>query len=169
MLASTISFSRAARISVSAFFFTTGLCFASWASRIPDIQRHLHLDEAQLGSVLFALPIGSMLSLPVAGFLVTRFGSRIVMLTGAFAYAGLLCLLGTVDALWQLITVLFFFGMSGNMMNISINTQAVAVEALYKRSIMAPFHGLWSLAGFTGAAIGTFMVSKNLSPSFILL
>ena len=164
MLASTISFSRAARISVSAFFFTTGLCFASWASRIPDIQRHLHLDEAQLGSVLFALPIGSMLSLPVAGFLVTRFGSRIVMLTGAFAYAGLLCLLDIVDALWQLVTVLFFFGMSGNMMNISINTQAVAVEALYKRSIMASFHGLWSLAGFTGAAIGTFMVSKNLSP-----
>lgn len=164
MLAGDIPFSRAARISVSAFFFITGLCFASWASRIPDIQHRLHLNEAQLGSVLFALPIGSMLSLPIAGFLVTRFGSRIVMLTGALLYAGLLCLLGTVDAIWQLVTVLFFFGMSGNMMNISINTQAVGVEALYGRSIMASFHGLWSLAGFTGAAIGTFMVSQNLSP-----
>ena len=164
MLAGTISFSRAARISVSAFFFTTGLCFASWASRIPDVQHHLHLDAAQLGSVLFALPIGSMLSLPIAGVLVTRFGSRIVMLVAAFIYAGLLCLIGTIDATWQLVTTLFFFGMSGNMMNISINTQAVGVEALYKRSIMASFHGLWSLAGFTGAAIGTFMVSKNVSP-----
>ena len=149
---------------MSAFFFVTGLCFASWASRIPDIQHHLQLNEAQLGSVLFALPIGSMLSLPIAGFLVTKFGSRIVMLTTAFVYAGLLCLLGTVDTTWQLVTVLFFFGMSGNMMNISINTQAVGVEALYQRSIMASFHGLWSLAGFTGAAIGTFMVSQNLSP-----
>src|SRR5205809_830212 len=164
MLAGNIHFTRAVRISVSAFFFITGLCFASWASRIPDIQHHLDLDEAQLGSVLFALPIGSMLSLPVAGFLVTKFGSRIIMLAGAFAYAGLLCLLGTVDATWQLVTVLFFFGMSGNIMNISINTQAVGVEALYKRSIMASFHGLWSLAGFAGATIGTFMVSENLSP-----
>lgn len=164
MLAGKIPFSRAARISVSAFFFVTGLCFASWASRIPDIQHRLQLNEAQLGSVLFALPIGSMLSLPIAGFLVTKFGSRIVMLTGAFVYTSLLCLLGAVGATWQLVTILFFFGMSGNMMNISINTQAVGVEALYQRSIMASFHGLWSLAGFTGAAIGTFMVSQNLSP-----
>jgi len=164
MLTGTISLSRAARISVSAFFFITGLCFASWASRIPDIQHRLDLNAAQLGSVLFALPIGSMLSLPVAGFVVTKFGSRIVMFAGAFTYAGLLCLLGTVNATWQLIVTLFFFGMSGNMMNISINTQAIGVEALYKRSIMASFHGLWSLAGFTGAAIGTFMLSKNVSP-----
>ena len=164
MLAGSISFSRAARISVSAFFFITGLCFASWASRIPDIQHHLQLNEAQLGGVLFALPIGLMVSMPVAGFLVTKFGSRIVMLTGAIVYSGLLCLLGTVDTTWQLTMILFFYGMSGNMMNISINTQAVGVEALYQRSIMASFHGLWSVAGFTGAAIGTFMVSQDVSP-----
>src|SRR5436190_3109016 len=50
------------------------------------------------------------------------------------------------------------------MLNISINTQAVGVEALYKRSIMASFHGLWSLAGFVGAAIGTFMMGKGIFP-----
>jgi hypothetical protein len=33
---------------------------------------------------------------------------------------------------------------------------------------MATFHGLWSLAGFTGAAIGTLMVSKNIFRSGIL-
>jgi len=164
MLAGTISFSRAARIAVSTFFFVAGICFASWASRIPDIQHHLHLDDGQLGSVLFALPVGSMLSLPVAGFLVTKFGSRIVMFVGSFFYASLLCLLGLVDATWQLVTVLFFFGMSGNLMNISVNTQGVGVEILYKRSIMASFHGLWSFAGFVGASIGTLMVSQKIPP-----
>ena len=164
MLAGTISFSRAARIAVSTFFFVAGICFASWASRIPDIQHHLHLDDGQLGSVLFALPVGSMLSLPVAGFLVTKFGSRIVMFVGSFFYASLLCLLGLVDATWQLVTVLFFFGMSGNLMNISVNTQGVGVEILYKRSIIASFHGLWSLAGFVGASIGTLMVSQKIPP-----
>jgi len=164
MLAGTISFSRAARIAVSTFFFVAGICFASWASRIPDIQHHLHFDDGQLGSVLFALPVGSMLSLPVAGFLVTKFGSRIIMFVGSFFYASLLCLLGLVDATWQLVTVLFFFGMSGNLMNISVNTQGVGVEILYKRSIMASFHGLWSLAGFVGASIGTLMVSQKIPP-----
>ena len=29
---------RLHRIAVSSFFFLAGICFASWASRIPDIQ-----------------------------------------------------------------------------------------------------------------------------------
>ena len=64
----------------------------------------------------------------------------------------------------QLALILFFFGVTGNLMNISMNTQAVGVEALYKRSVMASFHGLWSLAGFSGAAIGTLVIAKNISP-----
>ncbi|MGC5189012.1 hypothetical protein ACPXBB_25775, partial [Escherichia coli] len=59
---------------------------------------------------------------------------------------------------------LFFFGLFGNMMNISVNTQAVGVEAMYNRSIMATFHGVWSLAGFTGAAVGTILISQGFDP-----
>jgi predicted MFS family arabinose efflux permease len=62
------------------------------------------------------------------------------------------------------VLVLYLFGAAGNLLNISINTQGVSIEALYNRSIMASFHGVWSLAGFTGAAIGTVMVSQSVSP-----
>jgi MFS family permease len=72
--------------------------------------------------------------------------------------------IGLTNSVWQLVVVVFLFGMTGNLCNISINTQAVGVEAVYKRSIMATFHGLWSLAGFCGAAIGTFMISRNILP-----
>ena len=105
-----------------------------------------------------------MVCLPVAGVMVTRLGSRICLLIGSIIYTAVLCLIGGVDHVWELAALLFLFGMAGNLMNISINTQAVGVEALYQRSIMASFHGLWSLAGFTGAAIGTFMVSQHISP-----
>jgi len=164
MLASSMPVHRPARIGVSNFFFISGLCFATWAARIPDIQRHIGLGEAELGSILFASPVGSMLCLPLAGWLVTKFGSRNCLLAGSFIYAAILCSVGMVNTVWELVAALFFFGMAGNLMNISINTQAVGVEALYKRSIMASFHGLWSLAGFTGAAIGTLMVSQGISP-----
>jgi MFS family permease len=164
MFASSMPLPRTARIAVSNFFFISGLCFATWAARIPDIQHHLGLNDAGLGSVLFAMPVGSMICLPLAGWLVTRFGSRSCMLIGSFLYTSLLCMLGLADTVWELVIILFFYGMAGNMMNISVNTQAVGVEALYKRSIMASFHGLWSLAGFTGAAIGTLMVSQSVSP-----
>jgi MFS family permease len=155
---------KANRVAVASFFFIAGLSFASWASRIPDIKAALHLSDAALGGVLFALPVGSMTSLPLSGWLVAKYGSKRMITIAATLYPLILILIGTTVAVWQLVAVLFVFGLFGNMCNISVNTQAVGVEALYGRSIMATFHGIWSLAGFTGAAIGTFLVSKDLSP-----
>jgi MFS family permease len=155
---------RIYRVSVSAFFFVSGLTFASWASRIPDIKTHLLLNDAALGAVLFALPSGLMTSLLFAGWLVSRFGSRKVLLGAALLYPAILVLLGFAGSVWQLVTVLYLFGLSSNLINIAMNTQAVEVESLYGKSIMASFHGLWSIAGFTGAAIGTLFVSMRVSP-----
>ena len=59
-----------------------------------------------------------------------------------------------------------FFGIMGNLVNIAMNTQAVGVESLYGRSVMASFHGFWSLAGFCGAVIGTFFISRGYAPFF---
>lgn len=164
MSATAMPLPRLSRIAVGNFFFVSGLCFATWAARIPDIQQKLALNEAELGTVLFASPVGSILCLPIAGILVTRLGSRAALLTGTICYATVLCMIGLVESTFQLVAALFFFGMSGNLMNIAVNTQAVGVESLYKRSIMASFHGLWSLAGFTGAAIGTLMVTMHMTP-----
>jgi MFS family permease len=159
-----MSLKRIHRIAVSSFFFLAGLCFSSWASRIPDIRLKLHLDNAALGVVLLSLPAGLMVSLPLAGWLVTKFGSRRMATIAAISYACTLPLLGLATAVWQLMFCLFFFGMGGNMLNISMNTQAIGTEQLYKRTIMASYHGLWSLAGFTGAAAGTLMVAMGWLP-----
>jgi MFS family permease len=152
------------RIAVGAIFFIYGLCFASWASRIPSIQQQLGLSETELGVVLFTLPVGLMLSLPIAGWLVAKVGSRRVVVISAMVYASTLVTLGLAQNIWQLVAGLFLFGLSGNMVNISVNTQAVNVESLYEKPIMASFHGLWSLAGFTGAAFGTFMMGEGIFP-----
>ena len=155
---------RAARLSIGAFFFIAGLCFASWASRIPDIKLKLGLSDGGLGAVLFALPVGLMVSLPFSGWLVHRFGSRKVVLLAATIYPLILCNIGLVQATWHLVLILFAFGFVGNLSNIAVNTQAVSLEVLYGRSIMASFHGIWSLAGFSGAAIGNLMINLHLAP-----
>jgi MFS family permease len=162
--ATSISINRTYRIAVSVFFFLAGFVFASWASRIPDIKNHLQLSDAGLGSVLLALPAGLMTGLPLAGYLVSRYGSKKIMIAGALLYPGILLLLGLAANPVQLVAALFMFGFCGNLLNISVNTQAVGVEAVYGRSIMASFHGLWSLAGFTGAAFSTLMIFYRLTP-----
>jgi MFS family permease len=160
---------RLHRIAVSSFFFLAGICFASWASRIPDIQTKLHLNSAAIGGVLLCLPIGLVCSLPVAGFLVAKYGSRIVVMLAAILYASTLPMLGFANSVTQLMITLFIFGFGGNMINISVNTQAVGTESLYDKPIMASFHGVWSTAGFTGAAIGTLMVRFHVLPPYHFL
>jgi MFS family permease len=50
-----------------------------------------------------------------------------------------------------------------------VNAQSIGVQALYDRSIIARFHGIWSLAGFGGAALGALMVSFSVSPAWHFL
>lgn len=148
------------RIAVSLFFFCQGLAFSSWASRIPTIMDKLHLSEAQLGTILLMLPIGQLITMPISGKLVTTYGSAKVMRIAAIIYALILCSIGFANNIYQLGAILLSFGIVGNMCNIAVNTQGVAAEKMYKRSIMSSFHGAWSIAGFTGALIG--LLTMNL-------
>ena len=157
------------RIAVALVYFCMGLCFASWASRIPDIKTALHLNDGMFGSILFALPVGQFLMMPFSGKLVTRFGSRQVLLFALPLYTLCLNNIGYVKEGWQLAIALFLFGLAGNLCNISINTQGVATERLYDRPIMASFHGGWSLAGFTGALIGLAMINLKVAPKWHFL
>ena len=150
------------RIGVSTFYFIQGITFATWASRIPDIKNALQLSDGMLGSVLFALPIGQLAAMALSGYLVSRFGSKKILSIAACFYPACLLLLGSVTALWQLVAALFFFGICGNLSNISLNTQGVGVERLYRRSIMASFHGVWSMAGFTGGLLSAYLVADNI-------
>ena len=152
------------RIAVALVYFSMGLSFASWASRIPDIKTALHLNDAMFGSILFALPVGQFLMMPFSGKLVTRFGSHRVISVALPLYTICLTNVGLVTAGWQLAIALFLFGLTGNVCNISINTQGVGAERLYDRPIMASFHGGWSLAGFTGALIGLIMINLKVPP-----
>ena len=159
------------RISISAFFFLHGICFASWASRIPNIQQSLHLNETSLGAVLFALPVGSFITLPFSGWVIAKKGSRRVIWATAFIYSCMLLCIGLASSVWQLVVALFFFGSSGNMFNIAFNTQAIGLEKNYGKRIMSSFHGVWSVAGLAGAAVGAFMMAMGISTSlhFIII
>jgi len=66
------------RIGIGVFFFVSGFNFAAWAARIPSMKKQLHLNDAELGTALAALPTGLMLTMPLAGILVNKISSRYV-------------------------------------------------------------------------------------------
>lgn len=152
------------RLGVALFYFCQGLAFASWASRIPDIKSSLSLSDGQLGSILFALPLGQLITMALSGKLVSQFGSKSVLVFAASTYVVCLSSLALATQGWHLAVGLFFFGVVGNMCNIAVNTQGVAAERLFEKPIMSSFHGAWSIAGFSGALVGLLMVNLKVNP-----
>jgi MFS family permease len=155
---------RRIRVAVSLFYFGQGFGFASWASRIPDIKHTLHLSDAALGTILFALPAGQLCTMPFSARLVTKYGSKKLLTITAPLYVIALTNLGLAAAPWQLAAFLFLFGIIGNMANIALNTQGVETEKLYGRPINTSFHGAWSIAGFAGALVGLLMINVHAKP-----
>jgi len=154
------------RLAVSLFYFGQGIAFASWASRIPDIKHALNLSDGKLGSILLALPLGQLITMPISGRLVTKYGSKLILTITAPLYVLALSNLGLATAPWHLAAFLFLFGVVGNMCNIAVNTQGSEAEKLFGRPIMTSFHGAWSIAGFTGALVGLLMVNLHIIPYY---
>ena len=142
------------RVAVAAYYFVPGLVFASWASRIPDVKHLLHLNNGQLGSILLAIPLGQLLMMGFSGVLVSKLGSKKMLVVAEVLYAAVLLAMGCSSTVFHLTLSLVGFGMMANLMNIATNTQACLVEKLYGRNIMSSFHGLWSLGGFAGGIVG---------------
>lgn len=153
------------RYAVLSFFLAQGLCFSSWASRIPDVKDIFEVSYAfYWGLVLFMIPVGKFIAIPLAGYLVSRLGSRIMVQVSILGYALSLFAIGTAHSIYLLGACLFCFGIFWNLCDISLNTQGIGIERLYGRTIMASFHGGWSLAACLGALIGFIMIVSGVSP-----
>ena len=151
------------RASISLLFFLCGINFASWATRIPDFKEKLHLTDSELGTILLGLPIGSLISLPLAGWLITKYESKWICLTAIVMYIFIMPILGYSPNSFGLFIALFLFGMAGDILNIAMNTQVVTLEKSMNKTIMSSFHALFSLGLMLGALSGGIILNYKVS------
>ena len=146
-------------------FAGAGFGFASWASRIPQVKAHLSLDPSQLGALLLSLAAGSVISLPLAGPLVARFGSRAsVRAAAALGGAGLVVVaVGYRIGVAPVVGGLFCWGVASGTWDVAMNVQGALVERRLGRSIMPRFHAGFSLGTVAGALGGAAMVALGVS------
>ena len=155
------------RYAVLSFFLAQGLCFSTWASRIPDVKETFGADDLLYwGFILFLIPVGKFLAIPLAGYLVTKLSSSVMARFSIAGYGLSLFAIGLVPSIYLLGLFLFSFGVFWNLCDISLNTQGIAIERAYGRTIMASFHAGWSLAACLGAVIGFGMIVWELSPFY---
>ncbi len=153
-----------ARIAVTVLFFFFGGISASWASRIPTIKDTFGVNDSAWGFVLLYISIGTLISLPFAGKIIEKLGSKKSTLIFLLSYFVLLIGIGYWNILWQLKANLILFGAISNITNISINTQAIHISKQYKSQIIGSLHGTWSIGGFAASWLGAEMISNYIPP-----
>ncbi|HEV8438863.1 MAG TPA: MFS transporter [Methylomirabilota bacterium] len=161
--------STRARRAVSTVFFVNGAVLASWVAQIPEVKARHAISDGRLGLVLLAMAAGSILALPLAGWLIGRWGSRLTTVIAAIG----LCLalpwpISSPSALLAAVA-LAILGACNGLLDVSMNAQAVAVEERYRRPIMSSFHGLWSVGGVVGAVAASGAMAMHVAPRWHVL
>lgn len=154
---------------VGLVFTTESLLLGGWVAHIPYVKEKLHLTDAGLGMVLFAMPAGLLLMNPLTGWLIARLGvARVCFLSAlTLCISTLLPINAPNVALMAL--GLFFVGLSAALLNVAMNTSAADVERANNIQIMSSCHGMWSLGGMIGSMLAGILISLHVSPSVHML
>jgi predicted MFS family arabinose efflux permease len=154
---------RAAAGATYVAFIGSGFALASWAARIPQIRDGLGLSPSRLGLVLLTIAAGSIVSLLLAGQIVTRFGSRRTV-TAMAALLGLsltAVAVGYRYGVAPVVAALPFFGFANGAWDVAMNVQGAVVERRLGRSIMSRFHAGYSVGTVAGALVGAVIVALH--------
>jgi MFS family permease len=154
---------RQARISLTIIFASTGIFVGSWAARIPAIQSEFHFSLARLGLTLACMTIGAISSSPLAGFVSPRYGSRLLLRASAPFQAFAFAFIALAPSRIMLALALFFMGAVNGLVQVSMNAQAIALEARYGRTILSKMHGGFSVGMMAGALVASLVAHLGVS------
>lgn len=154
---------KRAKLAVTLTFITNGLGVGSFVARIPDIKAHLHISNATLGTVLLSSSVGVFLALGPSGKFSAKHGSSPVAFWATLALSLSITLLGFVFNIAWLCVSLFFFGFATAFQDVAMNSHAVTLEHKSGRRMMSSFHGMFSVGGLLGGAIGGVFSQEKIS------
>jgi MFS family permease len=131
---------------------------------MPWIADHVGVtgNPGRLGYALVMPAVGALLTMPFAGRVVHRIGSRRATQILISGWAAALTLIAVAPSLPTLAAAMFLGGVFAGTADMAMNAEAIAVERRLGRSIMSSLHGLWSvgtvLAGGAGWLLAHFHV-----------
>ncbi len=158
-----------ARLATMALFFISGALYASWGLHVPTLKEKFALSEIMLSVALFMVAAGPISIMTRIGAWVTRVGGRAACTAGGLLLCACLALLLFIPWFVLLLPLLALFGMSAGLMDVAVNAEAAAVETALRKPIMSTLHGVFSIGGAIGAALGGLALSAGITPLHHLL
>ena len=140
-------------------FAACGISLSTLAARIPTISLALSLTTGEVGLLLSAMALGSIVGLSASGHVVSTIGARRTILLGytllaiSLTVAGLgIALLGSFGLSFVALVVL---GASMGTCDVAMNVSGAANERAMGRTVMPVYHAFFSIGTVAGASLGS--------------
>lgn len=144
---------------IAAIFFIQGIVGVTQIPRIPELIEQVGADFGVWGLISGLAGLGGMLGLLYTSRLIARFGTKNVTIFGGAGQA--LFVMALVFAHDPIVYLIFtaLGALSGSTLNISINSQSVALQKALNRVIIGRFHAAWSIGATLSAIISGFLAT----------
>jgi MFS family permease len=142
---------RRARLGAAGAYFVQGMCFAGLLTQVPTLQKKFGFTDGQLTLILLVVPVVAGLGSLLAGLLAPRYGSAVVLRVAGPVVCVAMTAVGFAGDRGLLYPSIALFGLGLGAVDATMNMQGVAVQHRYGRSILASFHGVWSIGGILGS------------------
>jgi len=154
-----------ARWGISAVFFADGAALGGYVAHLPDIQAKLHLTNAELGRTMLFSALGAITTMPLAGPLIHRIGSRALTMAGLLALLLIAPFFVLASSVPLVCLALYCIGVSNGQADVAMNTHSMSVQDRFPKPILSAIHGWFSLGGFVGGAGAALTAKLGGSPA----
>ena len=142
-----------------------GFGTSAWLSRLPDVRDDLGLTPATIGTMLLIASLGSLLTLPTSGPIVTKIGARASGRIGVAIWAlGVSCAgAGALNVSIPLATAGLVMIAAGNgLWGATMNIEAGLVQAAVRRTVVPVIQAMYAVGMLGGALLGALAAQLGL-------
>jgi fucose permease len=150
-------------------FSSVNILIGTWILYLPHIKMKFELDDSQIGIALFFTACGLLLSIPFVPYVNEKLGTGRSTKIGIIVFALLFNLPLLAPSYYLLCMSLLITGVFSGFTGTSMNALVSIIEKRDQQNFMSAAHGFFSLGGFIGAGIGSFLITLFSDPSYHML
>jgi MFS family permease len=146
-------------------FVLLGLGHMALLVRIPEIKKLLAVSSSELGLILFAGAVGSIIALSIAARLIARFGTKPQLMFGFFMVGSGLAgcaLAATMHSPFWYVACNLILGFGAGISDVPLNVDGSVIEAKKGKSVLPRLHAGFSVGALVGAAVGTVCIQLQI-------
>jgi fucose permease len=150
-------------------FSSVNILIGTWILYLPHIKMKFELNDSEVGIALFFTACGLLISIPFVPYVNNKIGTGRSTKIGILVLAVLFNLPLLAPNYYLLCISLLFTGVFSGFTGTSMNALVSIVEKRDQQNFMSAAHGFFSLGGFIGAGIGSFLILQFSNPSYHML